>query len=60
MSKYTDRIDMRFDYVPAASTDIRKTINRERRRLAELKAKEEAERMQREEEREAKVRRIGK
>ena len=42
MSRFTDRIDTRFAYVPAAKTDIRKTIARELRRLAELKAKEEA------------------
>ncbi|MCR4299637.1 MAG: hypothetical protein NUV75_12985 [Gallionella sp.] len=31
-----------FKYTPAASTDIRKTINKERKRLAELKAAQEA------------------
>lgn len=34
MSKFTDRIDMRFQYVPASKTDIRKTIAKELRRLA--------------------------
>jgi len=42
MSKFTDRIDMRFPYVPAAATDIRKTWAKERKRLAEDKAKQEA------------------
>ena len=43
MSRYTDRIDMRFAYTPAAATDISKTIRREQKRLAELKAKQDAE-----------------
>ena len=42
MSKYTDKIDMRFKYTPAAATDIRQSINREHRRLAALKAEQEA------------------
>jgi len=33
VSKFTDRIDMRFKYVPAASTDVRRTIAREIARL---------------------------
>ena len=42
MSRFTDRIDMRFQYMPAASTDIRKTWAKERKRLAEEQAKREA------------------
>lgn len=43
MSKFTDRIDMRFLYVPAASTDIRKTLNRVRRQIAKAEAAKQAE-----------------
>ena len=43
LSKFTDRIDMRFQYVSSAATNIAKTIARERKRLAEEKAKREAE-----------------
>jgi hypothetical protein len=32
-------LDRTFRYTPSANTDIRKTIQRERKRLAELKAK---------------------
>lgn len=42
MSKFTDRIDMRFQYVPAAATDVSKTIKREQKRLAEEKARYDA------------------
>ena len=42
MSRFTDRIDMRFLYTPSSATDIRKTFNRIRRQLAEQKALEEA------------------
>jgi len=42
MTKFTDRIDMRFHYMPAAGTDIRKTFARERKRLADERAKQEA------------------
>ena len=46
MSKFTDRIDMRFSYTPAASTNVAATIRRERARLkavAEAEAKEKVE-----------------
>ncbi len=43
MSRFTDRIDMSFPYVPAAQTDISKTIKRERKRLAEEAEKRKAE-----------------
>ncbi len=36
MSKYTDKIDMTFQYTPASKTDIRKTFAAERRRLAKI------------------------
>lgn len=42
MSKFTDRINMSFEYIPASKTDIRKSIARERKRLAEEKAKQDA------------------
>ena len=42
MSKFTDRIDMRFAYTPASKTDIRKTIARERKRLADETAQTNA------------------
>ena len=42
MSKFTDKIDMRFDYVPSGKTDIRRTWAKERKRLAEEKVKQEA------------------
>ena len=42
MSKFTDKIDMRFDYVPSGKTDIRRTWAKERKRLAEEKSKQEA------------------
>lgn len=45
MSRFTDRIDMRFAYTPATSTDIRKTIARERKRLASLANAENGGRM---------------
>jgi len=32
-------LDSRFDYVPAAQTDIRKTLDRERKRLKEVENK---------------------
>ena len=35
MSKFTDRIDMRFLYTPSSATDIRKTFNRVRREIKE-------------------------
>ncbi len=43
MSKFTDRIDMRFEYIPAAKTDIRRSIARARKRLAEEEARKTAE-----------------
>ncbi len=43
MSRFTDKIDMRFKYVPASKTNIAATIARERRRLAEAAAKQKAE-----------------
>ena len=58
MSKFTDRIDMRFLYSPSSATDIRKTFTRERKRLAELKAKQEAEAVAVAQEQVAKVRAI--
>jgi len=42
VSKFTDRINMSFEYIPASKTDIRKSIARERKRLAEEKAKQDA------------------
>lgn len=42
MSRFTDKIDMRFDYVPSGKTDIRRTFARERKRLAELAEKQKA------------------
>jgi hypothetical protein len=42
MSKFTDKINMSFKYTPAAATDIRHTLNKERRRLAELREQEAA------------------
>jgi len=42
MSKFTDRINMHFAYTPASKTDIRRSIARERKRLADEKAKAEA------------------
>ena len=38
MSKFTDRIDMRFLYTPSSATDLRKTFNRIRRELKEKEA----------------------
>ena len=35
MSRFTDRIDMKFLYTPSSATDIRKTFNRVRRELKE-------------------------
>ena len=43
MSRFTDRIDTRFKYTPAASTDISVRIKRETKRLAEEKARKDAE-----------------
>ena len=60
MSKHTDKIDMRFKYTPAASTDITVSIRREQKWLAELIVKQEAEALTEQAEREAKVRRIAK
>ncbi len=37
-SKFTARIDMRFIYTPSIRTDIRKTFDLERKRLASLAA----------------------
>ena len=58
--KHANKIDMRFEYTPAASTDIRKSIRREQKRLAEEKAKQEAIAQAEEAERERKVRSIKK
>lgn len=60
MSKFTDRIDMRFKYTPAASTDIGATIRKEQRRLAEEKARQDAEAAALQNERDTKVRKIVK
>lgn len=60
MSKFTDRIDMRFKYTPAASTDIRVSIRRRQRELEEERLRLEAEAAAREEEKLAKVRSIKK
>ena len=60
MSKFTDRIDMRFQYVPAAATNVAKTIARERRRLAAQAARVEAEAVAIKQEAVSKVRRIAK
>lgn len=38
--KFSHKIDTRFKYTPAAATDIRQSINRERRRLAEIAERE--------------------
>lgn len=49
MSKYTDKIDMTFQYTPASQTDIRKTFAAERKRpakIAEQKRINEAEAQQ--------------
>lgn len=54
--KFANRIDTSHPYVPAAKTDIRKTIAREKKRLAE-QAKQQAEIAA---EREVKVARIGR
>ena len=43
MSRFTDRIDMRFSYTSAAATNIAKTIARKRKQLAEEAAKQKAE-----------------
>jgi len=43
MTRFTDRIDMRFQYTPASKTDIRKTFARELHRLAEEKRNREAD-----------------
>lgn len=58
MSKFTDRIDMRFLYTPSGQTDVRKTFNRVRRQLAEQKAKRDAEDAAVKQEQVAKVRGI--
>ena len=42
MARFSHKIDTRHPYVPAASTDIRKTLNKERRRLAEIAEREKA------------------
>lgn len=42
MSRFSDKIDMRFKYTPAAQTNVARTIARERRRLEELKEQQEA------------------
>ena len=54
--KHAHRVNMQFVYVPAASTNVAKTIAKEKKRLAELKAKAEAV----EAEAQMKVRRIAK
>lgn len=41
MSKFSDKIDMSFEYVPAAQTDIRKTIRREQKRLDDERKKQQ-------------------
>ena len=40
MARFSHKIDTRFKYVPAAATDVRITMNRERRRLAEIAERE--------------------
>ena len=58
--KHANKIDMTFSYTPAAATDIRKTIAREKKRLAEQAAKQKAALEAIEIEAQQKVRRIAK
>jgi hypothetical protein len=43
MSRFTDKIDMRFEYTHSSKTDIRRSIARERKRLDEERKRREAE-----------------
>ena len=56
MSKYTDKIDMRFKYVPSGKTDVAATFRRFRAQSAELAEKQKAA----EQEAQTKVRKTAK
>lgn len=43
MVRFANKVDMTFSYTVAASTDIRKTIARHRKRIAEEKARSDAQ-----------------